>query len=154
MMSTSSKHSHRRGHYSDDGLRWWDDDQRRWFVVDDGVDALHVEIEQVESPGWPTRLTTAIFAKPDAGYFRFVADVATDEPADPVSRLGSPAFASPPGPPFDGEPTEQWTAAARHCLRHLSSELIAQGWEPVGGPDTRTYVRPTLIAVSEHALSR
>ena len=116
MMSTTSKHSHGRGHYSDDGLRWWDDDQRRWFVVDDGVDALHVEIEQVESPGWPTRLTTAIFAKPDAGYFRFVADVPTDEPSDPVSRLGSPAFASPHGHPFDGEPTEQWTVAARQCL--------------------------------------
>ena len=151
MMSTASKHSHGRGHYSDDGLRWWDNDQRRWFVVDDAVDALHVEIEQVESPSWTTRLT-AIFA-PDAGYFRFVADVPTDEPADPVSRLVSPIFASPHGHPFDGQPTEQWTAAALHCLRHLSSELIAQGWAPVGGPDARTYVRPTLVAVSEQALS-
>lgn len=148
MTSMATTRAHGTGHYSEDGLRWWDNAQRRWFVVADSVDTLHVDIEHVTSVHWPPRLGPALFTRPGAGYYRFVAQIPTDDPADPIRRIISPAFPSPHGRPRDGEPEQRLTAAARHCLRHLSACLIESGWQPLGDADSRTYVRPTLIAVS------
>jgi hypothetical protein len=137
-----------RGHYSEDGRHWWDDDASRWFRTTGGEDRLEIEVEEEPEPTL-RRLAGAVTRHEGRLRYRFVARGRSDDPRWPVYEIVSAPFAVEPlrattPPPAGGDP---WADSMIARLWELERTVVEHGWLPRGRRAhwwSSVYVRPTL----------
>jgi hypothetical protein len=120
------------GHYSDDGCRWWDDDQRRWFRITDQQDVLEIEAEDVGGISLAASLLTILSSQYGNGYFRFVGRARSADPRWPTYAMAGATFPATRPTLEDVAAQGAWLETQRERFQELHQQLLAEGWRPAG----------------------
>jgi len=136
-----------RGHYSDDGQRWWDDELGRWLPTTEDEDTLEVQLEDVGGRSWVTSLFTTLAVGGNT-LFRFVGRARSHDPRWPTYEVCGDTFLVPRALPMT-QPTPQpeWAPEMTSSLEELRERLVAEGWRAAGRrttPWSYVYTRPAV----------
>jgi hypothetical protein len=134
------------GHYSEDGVRWWDNHAGQWVPVLPRADSLEIELQDCAGTAWSkSRVTTAAF--PSTGTFRFVAVAHSADVRWPIYRSFGDTFVVTTAFLADLPPGGSWPMGMRGSLLNLGNYSQAHGWisQGVGGhPWSYRYLRPCI----------
>lgn len=139
----------RRGHYSADGSRWWDDEASQWYEVGPEVDTLVIGLEDHGHATVLRSLATTLTGPFGAQSFRFVARASSDDPRWPTYRIDGPTFpVLPLQLPLDRvDPASDEAYDVRQGLESLDRRLVEEGWRRTGTGDhwwAWRYERPRI----------
>jgi hypothetical protein len=135
------------GHYSEDGLRWWDDDQQRWFNTTDREEQLEIEAEDVGGVSLAASLVTILSSQYGNAYFRFIGRARSADPRWPTYAMAGATFPATRPSLDDVAAQGAWLETQRERFEELHRQLVREGWRPAGrGAQwwSATYTRPDL----------
>ena len=136
-----------RGHYSEDGRRWFDERSGAWLPVRGASETLVIALEDLPAKGFRAGLMATLAAPRGSTYSWFVGHVTGTDPRWPSYRLTSHSFPRVAGLAFETLAEEAWPAAMTEALRSLRSRLEGEGWHLTGRgeqPWSYTYERPAV----------
>lgn len=140
----------RRGHYSEDGAWWWDDDRGHWYRVMPPEDTLQIELEDHGHSSVLRSIATTLTGTAGAQSYRFVGRVQGADPHRPTDSVASDTFPVLPLQVHDLDHLGEGDAYAEEitaAFRKLEQTLVEQGWRLVATGDhwwSEIYTRPAL----------
>jgi len=153
-MSTHDTATHQgpprgRGHYSDDGSRWWDDTQQHWFRTTDDTDVLEIDVEDAGHTSMLRSIATTLTGQYGAQSYRFVGRARSGDPRWADFTVASGTFpVLPLQLPIDRiGPDDAYGDEMRARLDELEQTLVEHGRRPAGHGKrwwSKTYTRRAL----------
>lgn len=136
----------RRGHYSGDRTRWYDESRHRWYPVTDERETVEIELEDVGGTSWFAGLGTTL-GYGGAASVRFVGRVTGPDGCDTSEVVKGAPFMRLRSIPDDLPPEEAWAPDMNNALVQLQRRLQEDGWLPAGKgerPWAYRYSRPLV----------
>lgn len=138
-----------RGHYDDDGARWWDDPTQRWYPTTTDEDVLEIDIEDAGHTSMLRSIATTLTGQQGVQTFRFVGRARSSDPRYGDYTVPSGTFPVLPLelPVARLRPDGAYGDEMRARLAELEQLLVDHGWRLDGRGEhwwSKIYRRPTL----------